>query len=347
MHFKEVSLGITYPYGIISDVHCHPWSAYSYTNSNGINNRLQHILDGIEQAANAILDAGGKDLIITGDLFHTRGVIKPSVFNPTLDLFRKLIAKGIRVYTFDGNHDMEQKHVATVGSSLYGLAALEGFTVFYEPTVVDGKFLFIPWEDEPAEVQNLITKGSNLFSNLTLFCHVGLSGVLPGNMGHVVNVDDLLELDFKYVFSGHFHNHVGFDARVFSVGALTHQTWGDVGSLAGYVIVAEDEVKHFPTNAPRFIDFNRESKHVCAGNYIRIKDVELTEEEAAKKIAGMKKKGALAVLDQSNRPTIKEKDLLKAVKVDLGLNTALETYCKHTYGDNWEKVFNACLKLKN
>lgn len=349
MTFKIETLGIGYPYGIISDVHLHNWSAYSSTTSRGLNSRLQEILNEVSRAATTVLETGGKDLIITGDLFHTRGVIKPSVFNPTLELFKKLTEMGLRIHTFDGNHDMEAKVVDEMQSSLYGLAALDGFNVFYGPTVVDNKFLFVPYTENYQEVLELATKGTKLFSNLTLFCHVGMSGVLPGNLGHTLHPADFDALDLKYVFSGHFHNHVSFNSRIYSVGALTHQTWGDVGSLAGFVIVTEDEVKHYETKAPKFVDLNEGvflSKRI-KGNYIRIKDVELTEQNAELLHKEMKEAGALAVLDESTRPNIKQKDHAKEVKVDLGLNTALETFCKHTYGEKWKEVFDACLKLKS
>lgn len=343
--FDEVNKGISYPYGIISDVHCNNWSAYSSYTSEGLNSRLVIILEAIEAAANKVLELGGKDLMITGDLFHTRGTLKPSVLNPTMALFKKLTDKGIKVHAFDGNHDMEGKVVNEYNSSLYPLSFIDGFTVYYHPTVVDKQFLFLPWEDKPQEVLDLVTKGSKLFSNLTAFMHVGMSGVLPGNLGDTLHPADFDKLDLKYVFSGHFHNHVSFNSRIYSVGALTHQTWGDVGSKAGFVIVTDKGVDHYETKAPKFEDYL--SGFEVKGDYIRIKDISLTEAEAKDFVQELLAEGALAVQDQSTRPTIVEKDHAKAVKVDLGINTALETYCKHTYGEKWKEVYEACLKLKS
>lgn len=345
--FKKINLGIGYPYGIISDVHLHNWSAYSTTDKLGTNSRLQQILDAIEQCANEVFVKGGKDLIITGDLFHTRGVIKPSVLNPTIDLFRSISARGMRVYAFDGNHDAEGKVISKYGSSMYALGLIDNFNIFYEPTIVDDKFLFLPWEEEPEKILNLATKGTKLIPKLTLFMHVGMSGVIPGNLGHTLNPSDFDKLDLKYVFSGHFHNHVNFNSRIYSVGALVHQTWGDVGSLAGFLVVSEDEVKHFETKAPKFVDL--EIGVNVTGNYVRIKDMELTEikaQELIKKLCG-EDCGAIAALDQSTRPSIKDKDHSKQVKVDLGIDAALETFCKHTYGEKWKEVYESCLKLKS
>lgn len=349
MDFQLLSRGIGYPYAIISDVHLHNWSAYSHPNKRGINNRLQQILDGIEQTATELLKAGGVDLIITGDLFHSRGNIKPSVFNPAFELFQDLSARGIRVHALPGNHDLEGKHSERLSNSVLALSAIPEFYVYNEPTIVDEEFLFIPWYDNHKEVLNLATKGTKLFPNLTLFIHVGLSGVLKGNVGHTLDPAELEKLGVKYVFSGHFHNHVGFNSRVYSVGALTHQTWGDVDSLAGFLIVTKDKVKHIETAAPKFVDWNKShaGRHVCNNNYIRIKDVELTESEAEDFIKTYMSYGALAIQDQSTRPSIIKKKTETRVSLEFGLDSALEAYCKNTYGDKWEEVLNACLKLKS
>lgn len=348
MDFQLLSRGIEYPYCIISDVHLHNWSSYSHTNVDGVNNRLQHILDAITEAVTALRARGGRDLIITGDLFHTRGKVTPSVFNPTFELFKRL-STDIRVHTIPGNHDLEGKHSDRLGNAVLALSGVPNFNVYNEPTILAEKFCFIPWEENHQESLNLATKGTNLFPNLTLFMHVGLSGVLPGNVGHTINTNDLEKLGAKYVFSGHFHNHANFNSRVYSVGALTHQTWGDVGSAAGYLLVTEKGVEYYETKAPKFV-VQTESDWVgirAKGNYVKIKDIEVTNELADDLIKGQMSLGALAVVDQSTRPTIIKTDASKEVTVDLGINTALESYCKRRYGDDWERVYNACLSLKS
>jgi DNA repair exonuclease SbcCD nuclease subunit len=336
---------LEYPYVIISDVHFHNWNAYSYITKEGLNNRLEHILNAVQEAASSLIEAGGKDLVITGDLFHTRGKITPSVFNPVFEMFRGLTAMGIRVHCIPGNHDLEGKNSDKLGNAVQALASIPNFYVYSEPTIINEEFCFIPWFDNHLETSNLATKSTTAIPNLTLFMHVGLSGVLKGNVGHTLNTDDLEALGAKYVFSGHFHNHANFNNRVFSVGALTHQTWGDVGSLAGYILVTEKDVIHLQTSAPMFVGHG--NKRTCFRNYVRITDIELTHEEAEKMIKAHKNYGALVVLDQSSRPTIAKTDVSKAVSVDLGINKALESYTRRRFGEHWEKVYNECLKLKS
>lgn len=101
---------MTLPFGVCSDAHLHNWSAFSQTNTNGINSRLANILDQIYYAAQDTLAAGGKRLYITGDLFHVRGSVSPTVLNPAIDLFRKIYKElGIETRILTGNHDLESR----------------------------------------------------------------------------------------------------------------------------------------------------------------------------------------------------------------------------------------------
>jgi DNA repair exonuclease SbcCD nuclease subunit len=339
---------VSYPYGIISDVHLHNWSQFSHINEHGINNRLQHILDGIELAANEVLKRGGTDLIITGDLLHTRGVVKPSVFNPAFDLFTNLSRKGLVVHAIPGNHDLEGKHSDRIGNAMVGFSAIPNFNVYDSPTYLESGHYFIPWMDSPKEVLNLASKKVLEHPNLTVFCHVGLNGVIPANLGETLDPKDFLKQDFKYVFSGHFHQFTNFDDRVFSVGALCHYSWADVGSLAGFLLVSETEVEQFETNAPRFVDVDsgfNESESL--GNYVRVKGIELADVDAQNYVRIIREKGALGVVDQSTRPSIVEKRFDKFVDVDYGLETALSGYCTMTFGDKAKEVLTECLKLRD
>jgi DNA repair exonuclease SbcCD nuclease subunit len=336
---------ITYPYAVIADVHCHDWSAFSHIHESGINNRLKHILDSIRLAARTVQLAGGKDLIIAGDLFHTRGSVKPSVQNPVYDLFQALCAEGIRVHAIPGNHDLEGKNSDQLGNALHTLSGISGFHCYTVPTVVDGSFLFIPWCENPQETLKIANEKVLSNPKLTLFCHVGLSGVIPANLGHTLNPDDFSE-DFKYVFCGHFHNHVSFNSRVYSIGALTHQTWSDVGSTAGFLIVHEDKVEQFDSFAPKFIDVTSPPPKIARrGNYFRIKNVELPEEAAKELIKKLKDYGALGVIDQSTRPSLIEKSYEHDIDADLGTAKAIEAYCENTFGANAKEVIEECSRL--
>lgn len=346
LEVEENETNISYPYVVISDIHLHPWSQFSHTLPNGRNNRLQHTLDAISQATAHLAKEGGRDLVITGDLFHTRGNVKPSVLNPTLDLFNEICAHNIRVHAIPGNHDLEGINSDTLGNAMHSLTMLSNFSCYTVPTLLGKyeKFLFIPWYEDSQKVLKLANERAYLNPKLTLFAHVGLNGVIPANIGNTLNPTDFSE-EFKYVFCGHFHNHVDFNSRVYSVGALTHQTWSDVGSKAGYLIVYEDRVEHVETSAPRFNDYRLEGLLAESNCYVRLKGT-CTEEVAVSLYLEIMKNGALAILDQTTRPTLLDKKHEHIVEVDLGIDKALEAYCKHSFGDDWQVVYDECVKLK-
>src|SRR5690606_21534896 len=91
--------------------------------------------------------------------------------------------------------------------------------------------------------------------------------------------DDFEGLGFKYVFCGHYHNHRVFDitdGHVVSVGALTHQNWGDVESQAGYIILGEDDtLTQSSTRATKFIRIGNDRidlahNETFADNYVKV-----------------------------------------------------------------------------
>lgn len=82
------------------------------------------------------------------------------------------------------------------------------------------------------------------------------------------------ELGFKAVFCGHYHAHKVFEGNVCSVGSLTHQTFGDIGTKSGFLLFDGEEIVHYPSSAPRFTDFDPEWDEIemieqCEGNYVR------------------------------------------------------------------------------
>ena len=342
---NKLNRTISYPYAVLSDIHFHNWKSFSHINENGINNRLQIIVDAVLYAADTLIDCKGKDIIITGDVFHTRGKLNPSVLNPVIDCFKNIITNnGANIYILAGNHDLEFKNSDNLGSALGALAEIDGVYVFNKTTLVGEEHLFIPWHENFGNVLHIANKKAKEISKLTVFCHVGLNGVIPANLGDTINPFDFSK-ELKYVFSGHFHNHVNFGNRVYSVGALTHQTWSDVGSKAGFLIVRENQVIHVKSDAPRFIEWALTGHEPTGPNYVKIKNVTLPQKEADMFKQQLLEDGVLAVIDESTRPTIKRDDRKYEIEIDRGADTALTDYCMNTFGDDAKEVLKKCFDL--
>jgi DNA repair exonuclease SbcCD nuclease subunit len=275
------------PYALISDTHCHGWTQFAETTSLGVNTRLQIILDETYRAAQTLKALGGKHLFHGGDLFHVRGKIAPSVLNPTKDLYKKLIAEGFEIIILAGNHDLEGKEASRLGSAITALEDV-GCRIINEPTIIDlgpnHRVCMVPWVDKVAalkvEIEKIGAEAHRTAAGGTdhdLIIHAPVDGVIIGLPDHGLDPKWLAGQGFVKVFSGHYHNHKHMGDEVYSIGALTHHTWGDVGSKAGFVTVDEAGlVKYNAQHAPEFITIDAstdpsEIPLIVPGNYVRVK----------------------------------------------------------------------------
>lgn len=265
-------------FGLISDTHNHNWTAFSSTDEYGINSRNKIILEETVRAAEEVKKAGGNLLVHAGDLFHVRGNIQPSVLNPTLRAYEHIIQDlKMNVIMIPGNHDMEGRDSHKNTNAIEALAKV-GVTVCNETLVTRGLVL-IPWRAtiDQLKVDLMALEKNQGSEHRDLIIHAPVDNVIAGIPDHGLTAEWLGDLNFKRVFSGHYHNHKSFGNGVYSIGATTHQTWGDVGSRAGFLLVDDDEVSYRASHAPSFIDldFNETDEEdiplIVDGNYVRVR----------------------------------------------------------------------------
>lgn len=309
------------PFGVSSDHHFHSFTAFATVNDKGVNSRLQSTLDAMREHAAAVKAAGGNKLFLAGDTFHKRGEVAPSVLNPVMDLFRELVAEGFEIYVIPGNHDLERNESMRVGNAVTALEAL-GVVVAhetYEVPIDDGHSVFLfPWY---AKVEDLIAamkaareqvavweKKHGKAVHLDAVIHAPIDGVLPHLPEHGLTHEGLSGTGFNRVLCGHYHHHRHMGDEVYSVGALTHQTWGDVNSKAGYLIVTDDQVKHYETTAPKFMDVDNvedeEGLLEVNGNFVRVKIEVATESELETIRLGLLGYGAAGVVIHAMKKTV-------------------------------------------
>ena len=137
----------------------------------------------------------------------------------------------------------------------------------------------------------------------TAVIHAPLNGVISGIPDHGLEPADLAKHGFKRIMCGHYHNHMDF-GNVVSIGALTHQTFGDIHSKAGFII--EDEkgkLTHHATSAPRFVDLTEEEPtdqaefEACVrGNFVRARLEDAEQKDIANIKNDLEEAGALGSL---------------------------------------------------
>lgn len=275
-------------YIVLSDIHFHNWSQFAGINTNGINTRLQFTLNAMRQVAAEAVRRKIRRMYIAGDLFHVRGSLIPSVLNPTIECFREITARGITVRAIPGNHDLETADsckLASAANALWNLIDIAHVSGHYE----DDRVVMVPWFHKLTDLLREIRCYADNLHNpgqYDLIIHAPLNGVISGIPDHGLDASELNDFGFRRVFVGHYHNHKAF-GDVYSIGALTHQTWSDVGTRAGYLVVG-DTVEQIETDAPKFVDFDDrwmtawskdDIRAQCEGNFVRVKLGEATEAE--------------------------------------------------------------------
>lgn len=279
-------------YGLLSDIHGHEWSAFSTTETDGMNSRLKIIIKEIIRAAHEIHDSGGRKMILAGDTFHVRGKVSPKVLNPMLECFEEITKMGIDVIAIPGNHDLESNDADELSNMAQALTKV-GVDMCNKPTSFMAgltRVVVIPYIHEIEclkttieESLEKVNKSNPDESKIDLIIHAPVDGVIKGLPDHGLTPEYLAELDCDRVFAGHYHNHVDFGNGVYSIGATTHQTWGDTNSRAGFLLVDSTSVNYRASHAPKFVTIDEDTDPddiplIADGNYIRM-TVETTDED--------------------------------------------------------------------
>ena len=340
-------------YGIISDTHCHNWSMFGGTRANGANSRLQIILDEIKRAAEEVKAMGGETLFHAGDIFHVRGTITPSVMNPVAETFHEISEMGVKLVLVCGNHDAEFRNSEELGSAISVLRGV-GCLVANTPMIYANAML-IPWQPTKEKFLEAI-KGLEPYMDdgYSIICHAPLDGALERfASSDSIHPDEIKEVAGKKlgrVFAGHIHNHkrIG-DEPMWSVGAIAHHNWGDVGTKAGFMLVDEEkgDVKFRASHAPQFVELEADSTVeeallMADGNYVRATVEDMTEAEIKDFRVQLENAGAKGVTiichakpqDVAQRMEIKSTESLEAV---------VAKYAQAQVNDSPEKLGRAIL----
>lgn len=338
---------------ILSDQHCHSWSQFAKTDSNGVNTRLTIILDEMERAADELLAAGGKEMFFAGDLFHVRGSIDPEVFNPTQERIRRILDKGVSITAIPGNHDLKSRNTTAIGNAMQSLDALKGFQVVTGATICHRTdTVMVPWVHSLDELENTVvaTKFIKDSAVSDLIIHAPLNSVLPGLPATALDPLRVKSWGFRRVFCGHYHNHKEVLPGVFSIGATTHQTWGDIGSKAGFLLIDDEKVTWRASRAPSFVELDEATREediplIVDGNYVRVRGLKMTERQVSQMNKELHEMGALGTSFQIAReaasvrtggmttlsvaPTLKESigNYIDGLKLDPDIATTVQARC--------------------
>ncbi|MDC9581919.1 metallophosphoesterase [Xenorhabdus sp. PR6a] len=285
-------------YGLISDTHYHVWDAFASTAHDGMNSRLKIQLDATREAVISAKEAGAKALFHGGDVFHVRGSIAPTVLHFTSELYDWIInTLGLDVYILAGNHDLETNDSVFSANASASFAKIGAKIVCSKTSQtfdIDGvKVHMISWYNDHKELLNTVKELAKTLDSTVpndLIIHTSINKAIPGMPDVGMEAEEFEGLGFRYVLSGHYHNHKEVIPGVISIGALTHQNWGDIGTTAGYMLInADGSYSQYSTQAPIFLELDGDMEEsAIKGNYVRIRAV-IKDDEEGKKIEKMVK----------------------------------------------------------
>ena len=268
-----------------SDIHFHPFPAFTTPGDDGVNSRLRHTYNRVQDMFNAATENKCDAILFAGDLFHTK-----KIDAETIDLAVKAFAKSpVPIYGVPGNHDMatfggDARHSARAVSSIRWLDNENGRTEEINGATVYG----IPYVRTKEELKVEIDKAPKCDF---LLMHAGFAGAKMGSdyiadLGDCADYAWAFQKRFGLVISGHFHQpqviekgegddykaaypslygptgqKVNYHAgeTILVPGSPEQHNWGDVDSAHGYWVVDTDErmLYFHHLHSPLFIEVKR------------------------------------------------------------------------------------------
>jgi len=231
------------PFMLISDMHFHKPSL----------SRGQSSIEWLIEQAVLIQP---RNIFILGDSLHCK---KDDVNIDVLRAFRSFLLKSLAVSSVPnlhillGNHDLLLRHDRSK-TSLDSFDMIDPrIKIYRENTLVElqgQKFVMIPYHDNEQELFDYVndfreTYGLEVMEQTIALMHVALVGAKVNGFteqtGHEFRLGMIkmpLLLDFKRVFTGHFHAHASyFNGKIMYVGSPMQQNFADVNDLnRGYVL---------------------------------------------------------------------------------------------------------------
>lgn len=279
-------------YFLFSDIHFHNWPAHAKVLGNGLNSRLVHTGQRLQDIIRLAIDNKADGLIFCGDWFHVK-----KVDSDVIDVAVNAVAHcPLPIWGIPGNHDMasfvQQTHSArAVSGKVRFLDNLNGRSV----QLGDGSTLYgIPFTARQADIKSELAKVPK--NTKILIMHQGVFGAVMGD-GYIGDTEDSINPQELYgkaelTVCGHFHTAQYIKIKegetykatgatrfqytpgnsILIPGAVEQHNWGDKGQERGCWMVDTDTktLQFFPLSSPKFVEVTEETGQVdCRGNYVR------------------------------------------------------------------------------
>lgn len=249
----------------MADLHFSLYQNDNVDQAVGLSKRLSDILKTMTFILDYACNNNIENIVIKGDIIHTKSVIHSTVQNILIDLFNNY--NNLNFILLNGNHDMSTQSGTGV-SSLRGLER-RNVKVIYEPLKIDN-ILFVPWYKG---MVNYIKSNKEDY----LISHFGLNeGSLSSGISIVsdIGLKDLQQ--YKRVLLGHYHKPQEVSNVTYS-GSIIQLDWGEKHEEKRFLVVdsEKDEIESIPTKGYRkyySLDLKNENKDEVLKEAKELKD---------------------------------------------------------------------------
>lgn len=277
---------------VLADLHVHNYKENSTTLEGGVNSRCAEIVDTIDQAKKFAVGAGIDRALICGDLFHTRGNVRPSVQNAVADALRRMVNDGINVRIIPGNHDLENfRYGASACDILKGISDGWDTSVKVAPAGevtywAEDKIIAIPYIHDISDFKGALEQAAKDYPEFEcVMMHQGIDDFAGHGYGETTITANYLRSvvgEGKLVFSGHYHTRGTDETKsIFSVGAICQHNFGDENDDRGFLVASTSAAgcTWFPTEAPKYVTISSEYiakdefgelEAEASGNFVRL-----------------------------------------------------------------------------
>lgn len=212
-----------------ADVHFHNYPQFSTPEARFGSNRVASIAESLlAMRDHATAD---KNLVIIGDLFHTRGMLSVSLMNTVRGVIAEL-SQVFNITIIAGNHDQANK-----SGTQTSVAYLAPWATIVENFTVRGNCAFLPFRESRLDMVDMFNKAAEAKVEY-VFAHVGVLGATIGTTEYQPSEDlalsDLGSERFRYVFLGHYHKHQWLNKNTMYLGNPCQTSFSDAGLVKGF-----------------------------------------------------------------------------------------------------------------
>jgi len=319
---------------VFSDLHCHPWPAFSRLDESGTNTRLRDTLLVLELVSKTAIERNADCIIFAGDFFHTQ-----KIEAEVLHLAAETLASfsiNIPILAIEGNHDQAAK--------IMNLTSVSGLRVPSQWNWLRNLDLRcrgihiwgVPYGSEafPKPIPDIAVMHRGVHG-------AQVSDYFLSGFEHDLKLEDAHLYAKKLVICGHYHKPQFFenDVKVLIPGSPLQHTWGDAGQDRGiWVIDVDDKVncEFVPLDLPKFIritDKNIDDLANAEGNFVSVEFANKADTGMLDELIKDLSKSTRGFSVMAGTPEV-TRPVGERMKISSDLESVVKEYAKK-YGQNY------------